>query len=103
MLYDQSLLCGYTNSPLGNTSGRATFCHTSFTWCIAYGRNSFATTLAKEFRPYAMHHVKDVWQNVARPLVLPSGEFVYPQSNDWSYNISITPSYYAFIATELGD
>jgi hypothetical protein len=57
----------------------------------------------KRFKPYALHHVEDVWKKVAQPLVLPDGEFTFPAGTDWTVNCGITPSYLAFIATALND
>ncbi|HEX8521904.1 MAG TPA: hypothetical protein VF669_06570, partial [Tepidisphaeraceae bacterium] len=61
------------------------------------------TNLASEFKPYALHHAKEVWENAAKPLILPTGEFTFPNGTDWTVNASITPSYYAYIATGIGD
>jgi hypothetical protein len=70
---------------------------------LEMGDRLHGTHLARELRPYLMHHVQDVWEKVARPLVLPTGEFAFPNGTDWQLNCSMMPSYFAYIATQLHD
>ncbi|MGI8905667.1 MAG: hypothetical protein ACR2IE_04155 [Candidatus Sumerlaeaceae bacterium] len=78
--------------------------HLGEAWLIlALGDRLHVTKRAEEFRPYALHHVRDVWEKIARPLLLPSGEFAFPNGNDWTFHCSTIQSYLAYIATALGD
>ena len=70
---------------------------------LQLGDRIHGTSLAKEFQPYALHHAREVWENVAKPLILPTGELAFPSGTDWTVNCSIIPSYLAYIATGLGD
>jgi hypothetical protein len=70
---------------------------------LQMGDRLHGTHLAPKLKPYALHHAKDVWENVEKLLLLPSGELTYPCGNDWTFNSSITPSYLAYIATALND
>jgi hypothetical protein len=70
---------------------------------LELGDKMHHTHLADEFRPYALHHVKDVWEKVAKPLILPTGEFAFPNGSDWQLNTSMMPAYFAFITTALHD
>jgi len=70
---------------------------------LELGDQIHKTHLADEFRPYALHHVKDVWEKVARPLLLPTGEFAFPNGTDWQLNCSMMPAYFAYIAAALHD
>ncbi len=69
---------------------------------LRLGDRRHGTTLAPRLRPYAMHHVADTWE-VLRDLLLPEGEFAFPSGRDWAVHISTDQSYFAFIATALGD
>ena len=70
---------------------------------LAWGDRRHHTNLAEQFRPYAMHHVADVWNTVLLPLLLPEGEFAFPSGQDWALHMPTTQSYFAFIATSLQD
>lgn len=70
---------------------------------LAWGDRRHGTSFAPRFRPYALHHVADAWCRVMRPLLLPEGEFAYPSGQDWAVHISTIQSYFAFVATALGD
>lgn len=70
---------------------------------LAWGDRRHGTSFAPRFRPYALHHVGDAWRSVLRPLLLPEGEFAYPSGQDWAVHISTIQSYFAFVATALGD
>src|SRR5205814_7471438 len=70
---------------------------------LALGDRLHHTSLARDFEPYAMHHVADVWEKVARPITLSDGQFVFPCGTDWTLNTGVMPSYFAFIATVTGD
>jgi hypothetical protein len=70
---------------------------------LALADRIHGTHRADDFKPYAMHHVRDVWEKVGRPLMLPSGELAFPCGNDWTFHCSTVQSYLAFIATALGD
>ena len=69
---------------------------------LRLGDRRHGTTLAPRLEPYAMHHVADTW-GVLRALLLPEGEFAFPSGRDWALHISTDQSYFAFIATALGD
>ena len=69
---------------------------------LRLGDRRHGTALAPRLQPYAMHHVADTW-GVLRALLLPEGEFAFPSGRDWALHISTDQSYFAFIATELGD
>ena len=78
--------------------------HLGEAWLIlSLGDKLHGTHRAEAFRPYALHHVRDVWEKIARPLLLPSGEFAFPNGNDWTFHCSTIQSYLAYIATALGD
>ena len=68
---------------------------------LQLGDRLHRTNLGEQFKPYALHHAADVWDKVARPLVLPDGEFTFPAGTDWTVNCGITPSYLAYVATGL--
>lgn len=70
---------------------------------LALGDRRFQGDYARRFEPYALHHVADVWKNVMRPLMLPNGEFVFPNGNDWTFHCSMNQAYLAWIATGVGD
>lgn len=71
-------------------------------WVIlALGDKANRTDFAKRFEPYAMHNVANVWETVMRPLLLPSGEFAFPNGNDWTFHCSMSPAYLAWIATTV--
>jgi hypothetical protein len=70
---------------------------------LALGDRLHGTRLAEQFRPYGMHHVADVWHIVLRPILLPEGEFAFPSGQDWNLHSGTVQSYFAFIATALGD
>ena len=61
------------------------------------------THLADEFKPCAMHHLKDVWEHVMRNLLLDDGQFAFPNGTDWTIHTSMEPGYLACIATLLND
>ena len=61
------------------------------------------THQSDDFQPFAEHNVLAVWQNVLRPLLQPSGEFLFPAGNDWTFHCSTTQAYFAWIATEFRD
>ena len=69
---------------------------------LRLGDRRDGTDLASRLEPYAMHHVGDTWR-VLRALLLPEGEFAFPSGRDWALHISTDQSYFAFIATALGD
>ncbi len=71
--------------------------------CLQLGDQLHGTHLADEFQPYALHHAREVWEQVTKPLLLPTGEFTFPNWTEWTINCSMTPGYLAFIATALGD
>ena len=50
-----------------------------------------------------MHHVADTWGVLRDLLLWPVGEFAFPSGRDWALHISTDQSYFAFIATALGD
>jgi hypothetical protein len=70
---------------------------------LAWGDRRHGTSFAPQFRPCALHHVADAWSRVLRPLLLPEGEFAYPSGQDWAVHSSTDQSYFAFVATALGD
>jgi hypothetical protein len=61
------------------------------------------THLAEEFKPCAMHHLKDVWENVMQHLLLDDGQFAFPNGTDWTIHTTMEPGYLACIATLLKD
>lgn len=69
---------------------------------LRLGDRRHGTALAPRLEPYAMHHVADTW-GVLRAILLPEGEFAFPSGRDWALHISTDQSYFAFIATALGD
>lgn len=78
--------------------------HLGEAWLLlGLGDRRHRTSLAKDFEPYALHHVKDVWEGVMRPLLLPNGEFAFPAGNDWTFHCSMNQGYLAWIATALRD
>src|SRR5690606_3396137 len=58
---------------------------------------------ASRFEPYALHNARPVWENVMRRLLLPNGEFFFPNGNDWTLNTSVQQGYLAWIATALDE
>jgi len=70
---------------------------------LALGDRRHGTSFAPQLEPYALHHVADTWQKVARLLLLPDGEFAYPSGRDWAMHLSTDQSYFAFITTALRD
>lgn len=70
---------------------------------LAQGDGLRHTSFADDFAPYAMHHVADVWTRVAKPITLSDGQFAFPCGQDWTLNTGMTPTYFAFIGTVLGD
>ena len=73
-------------------------------WVIlALGDRRHGTNYAAAFKPYAMHHLGDVWNKVLLPLLLPEGEFAFPAGQDWALHTGTTQSYFAFVATALQD
>lgn len=70
---------------------------------LAWGDRRHGTRWAEQFRPYALHHVGEVWNRVMRPLLLPEGEFAFPAGQDWALHMPTTQSYFAYIATSLRD
>jgi hypothetical protein len=69
---------------------------------MALGDRRHGTAFARQFRPYALHHLADTWA-VMRHLLLPEGEYAYPGGQDWALHVSSHQSYFAFVATALGD
>jgi hypothetical protein len=61
------------------------------------------TQFADEFKPYALHHLADCWEKVMKPLLLPDGEFAFPNGTDWTIHCSMEVSYLASISTLLND
>jgi len=70
---------------------------------LALGDRLHGTHMADRFRPYAMHHVADVWHKVLRPILLPEGEFAFVSGQDWALHSGTAQSYFAFVATTIGD
>jgi hypothetical protein len=78
--------------------------HMGEAWTLlALGDRRHATDYARRFEPYALHHVADVWRAVMRPPLLPNGEFVFPNGNDWTFHCSMNQGYLAWIATGVRD
>lgn len=78
--------------------------HLGEAWLLlTLGDQIHSTTMADRFKPYSMHHVADVWNEVMRWLIHPSGELLFPSGNDWTFHCSMNQSYLAFIATALQD
>ncbi len=76
--------------------------HLGEAWIIlTLGDAVNGTNLAEQYVPYSLHNVRETWENVMRPLLLPTGEFAYPAGNDWTYHCSTNQGYFAFIATAL--
>jgi len=69
---------------------------------LILGDRVHGTSLTDEFRPYALHHVRETWE-VMRRLLLPEGEYAYPSGSDWAIHLPSHQSYYAFVATALRD
>lgn len=73
-------------------------------WMIlALGDALFGGDRAARFKPYALHNVEPVWRNVMRSLLLPTGDLLFPNGNDWTLFTSMHPAYYAWIAAGVGD
>ncbi len=73
-------------------------------WMIlALADRRFNTKHAEDFEPYSLHNVAPVWREVLRYLLLPDGEFVFPNGQDWTFHTSSIQAYFAWIATALGD
>lgn len=70
---------------------------------LTLGDQLNGTARAREFEPYAAHHMRDVWQRVMRSLFLPDGRLTFPSGTDWTMNCSVESSYLALIATTLDD
>lgn len=78
--------------------------HLGEAWLLlALGDRIHGTQLAGEFEPYSLHHVRDVWEGVMRPLLLPSGEFAFPAGNDWTFHCSMNQAYLAWVSTSVRD
>jgi len=78
--------------------------HLGEAWMIlVLGDFVFQTSNASRFEPYALHKVKPVWENVLRALLLPDGEFLFPNGNDWTLHTSINLAYLAWIAVGVRD
>lgn len=70
---------------------------------LALGDARHGTAWAARYEPYALYNLKPVWERVMRPLLLPSGEFVFPNGNDWTFHCAMNQAYLAWMATGVGD
>ncbi|MBN1903409.1 hypothetical protein JW926_18970 [Candidatus Sumerlaeota bacterium] len=96
------------------TTENHNFCHPGYlkvsgqelgeAWMIlAMGDRLFKTDWAKKFEPYALHNIAPVWENVLKYLLLPTGDVIFPNGQDWTFHTGNTSAYLAWIACALQD
>jgi hypothetical protein len=96
------------------TTENHNFCHPGYlkvsgqelgeAWMIlAMGDSLFKTNWARKFEPYALHNVKAVWEEVLRYLLLPTGDFIFPNGQDWTFHTGNSSAYLAWVACALQD
>lgn len=96
------------------TTENHNFCHPGYlkvsgqelgeAWMIlALGDRLFKTDWANKFEPYALHNVKPVWEKMLKYLLLPSGDFIFPNGQDWTFHTGNSSAYLAWIACALQD